>query len=98
MVHCALRPGQVTRAVRHRTVEEVWFCVSGTGQLWLKSAEAEEVVDLEAGVALSIPLGAAFQFRATGRQALEIVIATMPPWPGPEEAMAVDGVWEPTAA
>ena len=96
MVHCALPPGQVTTAVRHRTVEEVWFCTAGRGQVWRHSAAAEETVDVEPGVALSIPLGTSFQFRASGPGPLEIVITTMPPWPGPDEAVAVDGPWEPT--
>jgi mannose-6-phosphate isomerase-like protein (cupin superfamily) len=99
MVHCALRPGQVTQAVRHRTVDEVWFCVAGAGQLWRHSAEpdgAEEVVDLVPGVSLSIPVGVEFQFRATGILPLEVVITTIPPWPGPDEAIAIQGRWIPT--
>jgi mannose-6-phosphate isomerase-like protein (cupin superfamily) len=93
MVHCKLQPGQVSRAVRHRTVEEVWFCMSGTGQVWRRCESVEDVVDLEPGVALSIPLGVAFQFRASGPQPLEIVITTLPPWPGEAEAVAVEGMW-----
>jgi mannose-6-phosphate isomerase-like protein (cupin superfamily) len=96
MAHCTLPPGRVTTAVRHRSVEEVWFCTAGRGQVWRRSAEAEETVDVEPGVALSIPLGTSFQFRASGPEPLEIVITTMPPWPGPDEAVAVDGPWEPT--
>src|SRR4051794_13998375 len=34
MVQCVLRPGDVTRAVRHKTVEEIWLCVGGSGELW----------------------------------------------------------------
>jgi mannose-6-phosphate isomerase-like protein (cupin superfamily) len=97
MVHCKLAPGQVTRAVRHRTVEELWFCIAGRGQVWRKSADGEETVDIERGVALSIPLGVAFQFRAVGAEPLEIVIATMPPWPGDDEAVGMDGHWRVTA-
>jgi mannose-6-phosphate isomerase-like protein (cupin superfamily) len=98
MVHCTLRPGQVTRAVRHRTVEEAWFCIGGSGQLWRRSTEGgEEVVDLTPGTAVTIPLGVEFQFRATGDHPLEIVIATMPPWPGEDEAVAGDGPWQPTS-
>ena len=96
MVHCTLRPDQVTQAVRHRTVEEVWFCVSGGGQVWRRSAEAEEVTEVEPGVALSIPAGVEFQFRATGRQPLAFVITTLPPWPGAHEAVPGEGHWEPT--
>jgi mannose-6-phosphate isomerase-like protein (cupin superfamily) len=96
LVHCRLRPGQVTRPVRHRTVEEIWFCVAGAGQVWRKAADGEEIVDVEAGVALTIPLGVAFQFRASGSLPLELLITTLPPWPGPDEAVVVDGAWEPT--
>jgi len=97
LVHCALQPGQVTQAVRHRTVEEVWFCIAGDGQLWRRSAEQQEVVDLQPGMAATIPLGTEFQFRATGEQPLEIVITTMPPWPGADEAVPVNGHWEPSS-
>src|SRR5260370_39349050 len=85
MVHCTLRPGEVTQAVRHRTVEEVWFCVAGAGQLWRRASDAQEVVSLEPGTAVSIPLGTEFQFQASGDQPLEVVITTVPPWPGADE-------------
>jgi mannose-6-phosphate isomerase-like protein (cupin superfamily) len=97
MVHCTLRPGQVTQAVRHRSVEEVWFCIAGTGELWRRSADAEEVVSLQPGTAFSIPLGTEFQFQAIGDQPLEVVITTIPPWPGADEAVVVQGCWNPTA-
>jgi mannose-6-phosphate isomerase-like protein (cupin superfamily) len=98
LVHCTLPPGGVTRAVRHRTVEEVWLCLAGRGQVWRKSpqAEMEEVTDVEPGVSLTIPLGTHFQFRAFGQRPLEIAITTIPPWPGDDEAVAVEGAWEPT--
>ena len=95
MVHCTLVPGQVTTAVRHCTVEEVWLCIAGRGEVWRRSGDAEETVDVEPGVALTIPLGTSFQFRATGTEPLEVVIPTMPPWPDADEAVAVDGRWTP---
>jgi mannose-6-phosphate isomerase-like protein (cupin superfamily) len=99
LVHCTLRPGQVSQAVRHRTVEEVWFCLSGAGQVWRRSPEEnrEEIVAVEPGSALTIPLGAEFQFRATGPQPLELVITTMPPWPGGDEAVPVTNRWDSTS-
>jgi mannose-6-phosphate isomerase-like protein (cupin superfamily) len=98
MVHCVVRPGQVTEAVRHQTVEELWYCLAGQGELWRRSNQREEVVQLKAGVAASIPLGVDFQFRANGGQPLELVITTMPPWPGPSEAVPVAGAWQPVPA
>jgi mannose-6-phosphate isomerase-like protein (cupin superfamily) len=95
MVHCRLGPGQVTRAVCHRTVDELWYCLSGAGQLWRRDGQAEDVVDLLPGVAVSIPVGTAFQFRAAAAGPLELLIATVPAWPGPEEAVPLDGRWTP---
>jgi mannose-6-phosphate isomerase-like protein (cupin superfamily) len=86
----------VTQAVRHRTVDEVWFCLRGAGQLWRRADAAEQIVDLEPGTGVSIPVGTEFQFRTTGDMPLEIVIATMPPWPGADEAVPVDGHWAAT--
>ncbi len=95
MVYCTLQPGQVTRTVQHRSVEEVWLCVSGRGQLWRHdpATRAEEIVNLEAGVSVSIPLRTAFQFRAVGAQPLQVLMTTMPPWPGPSEAVPAEGIW-----
>jgi mannose-6-phosphate isomerase-like protein (cupin superfamily) len=93
MVHCTLPPNEVTQAVRHRTVEEVWYCVAGRGELWRRSAQVEEVTPLEPGVGVTLLLGVEFQFRSIGAAPLVLVIATAPPWPGADEAVAVTGRW-----
>jgi mannose-6-phosphate isomerase-like protein (cupin superfamily) len=95
MVHCTLPAGSITQAVQHRSVDELWFCVSGTGQVWRSADQSNETVDLEAGVAISLPVGTAFQFRASGTEPLQLVIVTMPPWPGDAEAVPVEGAWTP---
>ena len=96
MAHFTLAPGITSRAVTHRTVEEIWFVVGGRGEMWRATADREETVALTPGIALTIPLGTRFQFRATGPEALRAVAVTMPPWPGDGEAVAVDGPWAPT--
>ncbi|HEY1292394.1 MAG TPA: cupin domain-containing protein [Chloroflexota bacterium] len=96
LVHCTVQPGKVTQAVEHRTVAEVWYCVAGQGQLWRGKDDMDEVTPLCRGVAVTIPLGTRFQFRATGAQALELLITTMPPWPGADEALPVAGHWAAT--
>ncbi len=93
MVHCTLNPGETSAAVAHRTVEEVWYFLEGTGQVWRRKGGEERVVDVAAGASLSIPVGAHFQFRTTGDHPLRFVIVTMPPWPGEHEAYRVPGVW-----
>ena len=57
---------------------------------------ANDVVPLEPGVCLTIPLGTHFQFRALGEGALTVLGVTMPPWPGAGEARAAAGPWTPT--
>jgi mannose-6-phosphate isomerase-like protein (cupin superfamily) len=98
LVHCTLPPGQITRAVRHKTVEEVWLCLAGHGQVWRHSPEAniDDLTDLTPGTSVSIPLGTHFQFRAAHGEPLEIAITTMPLWPGADEAVPVEGTWQPT--
>ena len=93
MAHFTLGPGEVSRAVAHRTVEEVWYFLSGQGRMWRLLGEREEIVDVAPGVSLAIPLGTHFQLRNDGAQPLAAVAVTMPPWPGEDEAFFVAGKW-----
>jgi mannose-6-phosphate isomerase-like protein (cupin superfamily) len=97
MAHFRLEPGAVARAVRHANVEELWYFVAGRGRMWRKDETGESVVEVYPGLSLDIPVGTAFQFRADGDAPLEAVGVTMPPWPGPHEAIFVEGTWTPTA-
>jgi mannose-6-phosphate isomerase-like protein (cupin superfamily)/8-oxo-dGTP pyrophosphatase MutT (NUDIX family) len=94
-----LADGAVSIAVRHRTVDELWFVAEGTGTMWRRSAGVESADELTPGVSLSIPVGTAFQFRSSGPGPLRIIGTTMPPWPGTGEAEFVDDApWTPTAS
>ena len=96
MAHFELAPGKVTVAVTHRTVDELWYVLSGEGQMWRRQDSREETVALQAGLSVSIPLGTHFQFRALGDAPLRVVAVTLPPWPGPDEAVGVEGPWMAT--
>ena len=96
MAQFRLEAGQVAAAVIHRTVEEIWFVTEGRGAIWRRQGDREEVTALEPGLCLTIPVGTAFQFRAADSEAVSIVAVTMPPWPGPDEAVPVAGVWVAT--
>ena len=96
LAHFELAAGQTSVAVRHRSVEEIWYFLRGTGEMWRRSDDDEGVVTVSACVCVTIPLGTAFQFRATGGQPLAAIGATIPPWPGTGEAVIVSGPWEPT--
>jgi mannose-6-phosphate isomerase-like protein (cupin superfamily) len=83
-------------AVTHRTVEEVWYFLTGRGEMWRKFGRQEAVVDLSSGLCITIPVGTWFQFRALGTEPLTAVGVTIPPWPGDNEATIVAGPWDPT--
>ena len=93
MAHCTLPEGQTSTAVKHKSIHELWYITAGEGEIWLKDGEIETVHALKKGSYVSIPLGASFQFRTTGSESLEIVITSMPPWPGADEAVLVNGKW-----
>lgn len=96
MAHFHLPAGAVAKAVTHRTVQELWYVLSGHGQMWREQDGHAATVELQAGLSLTIPLGTRFQFRAAADSALSVVAVTLPPWPGPDEAVVVDGPWAPT--
>ena len=92
MVEVNIPPGAVSRPVRHRTVEEVWYVLDGAGAVWRCPPDADPqdaaAVAVGPGDALVIPTGWAFQFRADADAAagLRFLCVTMPPWPGMDEA------------
>ena len=95
MAHFELAAGRTSLAVAHRTVEEIWFVLSGQGEMWRSHGGESEIVALCSGVCVTIPLQTHFQYRANGPDPLRIVAVTMPPWPGDGEAFPVAGPWAP---
>ena len=93
MAHFQLNPVQISVAMEHRNVEEVWYVVGGRGEMWRRQGDREEIVAMEPGTCLSIPAGTSFQFRCLGDDPLTAVAVTMPPWPGDGEARPVEGRW-----
>src|SRR5437763_16262725 len=63
-----LGPGMVGRAIAHHTIEEVWVVIRGSGRMWRKAGEQEEIAELTAGVSVSLPTGTPFQLRSDGAE------------------------------
>src|SRR5205823_14967174 len=63
-----LPPGAVSKAVAHRTIEEVWYFIRVRGRLWRKLGDIEEITEIAAGVSIAIPTGMHFQFRCDGAE------------------------------
>jgi mannose-6-phosphate isomerase-like protein (cupin superfamily) len=97
-----LPAGQVSRPVWHRTVEECWYVLAGTGEVWRCPPGPDAMVcpptRVSASDLLVIPSGWRFQFRACPESELRLLCFTSPPWPGPDEAVAADagGLGRPT--
>jgi mannose-6-phosphate isomerase-like protein (cupin superfamily) len=85
--HCTLHPAQASGPVRHKTVAELWFTLAGQGEIWRRDRDdVESVCELRYGVTIEISPGTAFQFQSTGGSPLELLLLTMPAWPGAGEA------------
>jgi mannose-6-phosphate isomerase-like protein (cupin superfamily) len=98
LAHFRLAPGHTSVAVHHRTVDEIWYFLSGRGQMWRRDGAHEETVEVGPGVCVTIPAGTRFQFRSVDAEALTAVGVTIPPWPGDGEAIRASGPWTPTVA
>jgi mannose-6-phosphate isomerase-like protein (cupin superfamily) len=94
LVEVTLAPGEVTRPVKHRTVEEVWYVLEGSGLVWRcppKAASANvDAVSIAFGDTLVIPTGWGFQFSANENSQLRFLCHTTPPWPGEHEAVPLE--------
>ena len=90
LVEVTLAAGEVSKPVYHRTVEEIWYILEGTGQVWrcppTSAPDTVAPVPVGLGDALTIPTGWRFQFSADPGSALRFLCHTTPPWPGEDEA------------
>lgn len=98
MASFSIGPGEVSIAVRHRTVEELWVFTRGRGEMWISPDGdiSRLAAVVQAGDSVRIPVRASFQFRSLGEEGLTAVGVTMPPWPGDGEAIRTVGPWAPT--
>jgi mannose-6-phosphate isomerase-like protein (cupin superfamily) len=101
LVEIVLPAGGISRPIRHLTVEEIWFVLTGSGEAWLRDPGSGIATThpLVPGATLVIPTGHHFQFRSAGPDDLRFLCYTSPPWPGSQEAAAVEaGAWAPHRA
>lgn len=88
LVEVTLPAGRTSRPARHRTVEEIWYFLEGSGEVWLREPGTRGTVRAVApGDSTVIPNGWHFQFRARGEGPLRFLCYTSPPWPGDDEAV-----------
>jgi mannose-6-phosphate isomerase-like protein (cupin superfamily) len=92
--HFELPASAISLAVKHCSVEEIWFVLEGRGRIWRRGATQESIDDIAGGDCLTVPLGVEFQYRASNETPLTFVAVTMPPWPGAQEAVFVEGPWQ----
>jgi len=96
MAHFTLPPRAVSKAVASDNLEELWYFISGHGQMWRRLGSREEIVDVGPGLCINIPAGTHFQFRSNTDEPLMAVGATMPPWTDSGDVYAVQAKWDAT--
>jgi mannose-6-phosphate isomerase-like protein (cupin superfamily) len=94
MAHGTLPAGKISHAIRHRTVEEIWYALSGAAEIWRRLDDQESVELVSGSQSLALPAGCEFQFRTVGAEPFTFIMCTLPPWPGNDEAIPVEGMWE----
>jgi mannose-6-phosphate isomerase-like protein (cupin superfamily) len=62
MAHFELGPGQISKAVTHRSVEEIWYFLSGRGQMWRRQNGEASIVDVYPAYVSRYPLALTFSF------------------------------------
>jgi mannose-6-phosphate isomerase-like protein (cupin superfamily) len=55
LAHFQLAPGAVSVAVRHRTVDEIWYFLTGGGVMWRRDDDREDEIPVGPGVTVTIP-------------------------------------------
>ena len=96
MAHFELAEGQTGRAVRHKTVEELWYVLEGRFEIWRNDVNGGVPIEVGAGDSFCIPVGCSFQVKAATTDRIKVVAVTTPPWPGDDEVEVVEGYWTPT--
>jgi mannose-6-phosphate isomerase-like protein (cupin superfamily) len=61
--HFRLRAHQVSRAVVHKTVHEIWYVFNGRGEMWRSFEGREQVTKLVPGTCIALPLGTRFSIQ-----------------------------------
>jgi mannose-6-phosphate isomerase-like protein (cupin superfamily) len=90
LAHCVLPAGNTSLAVRHRTVEELWYVLDGEGEIRRQRGTEIRQDLVRQGDSIRIPVDTVFQFRAAKHSDLKLLLTTMPPWPGKAEAVRVE--------
>jgi mannose-6-phosphate isomerase-like protein (cupin superfamily) len=73
--HCTLPVGRTSLAVAHRHVEDIWYVLSGEGEVWRKSPYAEVTAPIRSGCSLNVPPRTSFQ-RGRRLEPAESAVAT----------------------
>jgi mannose-6-phosphate isomerase-like protein (cupin superfamily) len=94
LAEALVKPGERTSCVSHRTIEEAWYIVQGTGRFHRLAPDGtnENIEEVAAGDALFIPTGYRFWVENIGAADLRFLCCDAPAWPGHDEAV----VWPET--
>ncbi len=85
--------GQVSHAVRHPDLDELWYVIDGCGELWRQQGGASSIESLGPGTCISIPRNTEFQCRA-GKAGMTVIAVTLPAWSDDANAVSVTGHWQ----
>jgi mannose-6-phosphate isomerase-like protein (cupin superfamily) len=100
-IYCELTAGATSRATYNSWIHEIWYFVSGVGEMarweFPSDPDPSAVVAVSPGLAVTIPPGVNFQYRSTDDATMSFVCAVAPPWPDPAaNHLSKTQMWQPT--
>lgn len=98
VVHCTLPPRATSVATRNIGTNEIWYFITGQGELWRRQEGTgeEETVRVGPGTALTMPANVGFEFRNCSEEPLTFLCVVMPPWPGEHVNVVIESPWQPS--
>ena len=93
IVHARLPGGHPSTAARLNGCGEIFYILSGEGELWRRTGPVEAVTQLRPGRCVTLPPGIDFQYRATSER-MDFLVATAPRWQRSNWAEAERRYWQ----
>lgn len=95
MAHLRLPSSSISGACHHGAFDELWYVMTGTAQLWMRTCGRQRIHHLREGSSIHIPPDTDFQLSVEFGAAFTAITITVPQF-SPDLVTATDGPWERT--
>lgn len=98
LTHAVCHAGAVAPTHHLPELDEMYFVLAGSGEIWRQAAGRSAVTALRPGRWVQMPAGSRFQYRASRHSSLVFLVVVMPGWRPHLFHVVEGGPWTPRAA